>query len=329
MNNQPKPQKARFSVAITTPEYQKLIQSTLSDPGRVRSFTAAITSAVAVNAALQDCQAPSIIAAALLGESLNLSPSPQLGQYYLVPFEQQLKDADGKKLWELDENGKPRKNDNGKWIPISIKNAQFILGYRGYIQLAIRSGYYLDIDTIEVREGEYKGRDRFTGKPIFEFIEDDATRDTLPIIGYMAYFEYLNGFKKTLYWSKEKMMQHADTYSAAFSAEAYIKLQNNEIPQEDMWKYSSYWYKSFDDMAKKTMLRQLISKWGVMSTTLQLAYDSDSCAIKHDGGTFIPAKLDDLETPEKPEQLEPSSKSSDAVQPTENAAPKKINLSNV
>ncbi|MEA4832381.1 MAG: recombinase RecT [Oscillospiraceae bacterium] len=325
MNNQiqPKPQKARFSVAITTPQYQKLISSTLCDPNRVRSFTAAITSAVAVNPALQDCEASSIIAGALLGESLNLSPSPQLGQYYLVPFECQLKDSNGKKMWELDDNGQPRKNEKGKWIPISVKNATFVLGYRGYIQLAIRSGYYLDIDSIEIREGEYKGRDRNTGKPVFEFIEDDALREALPVIGYMAYFEYLNGFKKTLYWSKEKMMQHANTYSAAFSAADYTRLQNNEIPADEMWKYSSYWYKSFDDMAKKTMLRQLVSKWGVMSSAMQSAYDSDSYAIKSNNGSLIPEKADE------PEPQEQFTEYPEAAQPTESAGPKKINISDV
>ena len=290
MNNavQPKAQKARFSVAITTPQYREMIASTLSDPERIRRFTASITSAVAVNPALQECTASSILAGALLGESLNLTPSPQLGQYYLVPFEVQLKDANGNKLWATDANGNKLKNERGKWIPISEKHAQFVLGYKGYIQLAIRSGNYLDIDAFEIHDGEYRGRDRMTGKPVFSFIEDDSERESAPVIGYMAYFEYLNGFRKTIYWSKEKMLQHADTYSAAFSADAYIKLQNNEIPETEMWKYSSFWYKSFDEMAKKTLLRQLISKWGVMSSEMQTAFEGDSHTIKSEGKMLVP-----------------------------------------
>lgn len=91
-NNQPQAQqKPKFSVAITTKDYQSLIANTLRDPARARRFTASITSAVAVNPALQECDAGTILAGALLGESLNLSPSPQLGQYYLVPFKQKAK----------------------------------------------------------------------------------------------------------------------------------------------------------------------------------------------------------------------------------------------
>lgn len=278
MNNSIKPSNNRpkFSVAISTDGYKNLINNTLGDPDRAKRFIAAITSAVAVNPALQDCEAGSILAGALLGESLNLSPSPQLGQYYLIPFEVRIKGPDGKTLWQLDEKGNKAKDDNGKWIAVTEKRAQFVLGYKGYVQLALRSGYYADLDVMEIREGEYIGKDANTGKPTFKFIEDDDERESLPVVGYMAYFEYLNGFKKTLYWSKQKMLRHADTYSPAFSEKEYKKVMDGEVPESDMWKYSSYWYKSFDDMAKKTMLRQLISRWGVMSIEMQNAIEQDT-----------------------------------------------------
>ena len=147
----------------------------------------------------------------------------------------------------------------------------------------MRSGQYLDIDAIEIREGECKGRNRFTGKYEFEFIEDDDAREELPIIGYLAYFELLNGYKKTLYFSKAKMLKHADTYSQAFSAEKYRDLLEGKIPEKDMWKYSSFWYKNFDGMAFKTVLRQLLSKYGVLSIEMQKAFDSDMAAINEDG----------------------------------------------
>jgi len=130
------PQKPKFSVAISTDKYRKLINNTLGDPNRARRFVAAISSAVAVNPALQECEAGSILSGALLGESLNLSPSPQLGQYYLVPFK-----------------SKAKKDREGRIISPECTKAQFILGYKGYIQLAIRSGQYTKINVIEVKEG--------------------------------------------------------------------------------------------------------------------------------------------------------------------------------
>ena len=253
------PQKPKFSVAITTKSYQTLINNTLGDPQRARRFVSAITSAVAVNPALQECEAGTILAGALLGESLNLSPSPQLGQYYLVPFK-----------------SKAKYDRQGNLISPEVVKAQFVLGYKGYIQLALRSGAYADLDVMDIKQGEYLGKDPMTGKPRFSFIEDDDERDRLETIGYMAYFEYLNGFRKVVYWSREKMLSHADKYSPAFSAKAFQDIQDGKIAEKDMWRYSSFWYKNFDDMAKKTLLRHIISRWGVMSIEMQTAFERDS-----------------------------------------------------
>lgn len=99
--------------------------------------------------------------------------------------------------------------------------------------------------------------------------------------------EYLNGFRKTLYWSKNKMLLHADKYSKAFNKEDYQKLLDGKIAEKDMWKYSSFWYKDFDGMAYKTMLRQIISKWGIMSVdfNMQKALEADMAVI-NDNGTY-------------------------------------------
>ena len=253
------PQKPKFSVAITTKSYQTLINNTLGDPQRARRFVSAITSAVAVNPALQECEAGTILAGALLGESLNLSPSPQLGQYYLVPFK-----------------SKAKYDRQGNLLSPEVVKAQFVLGYKGYIQLALRSGAYADLDVMDIKQGEYLGKDPMTGKPRFSFIEDDDERDRLETIGYMAYFEYLNGFRKVVYWSREKMLSHADKYSPAFSAKAFQDIRDGKIAEKDMWRYSSFWYKNFDDMAKKTLLRHIISRWGVMSPEMQTAFERDS-----------------------------------------------------
>lgn len=246
--------RPKFSAQITSEGFQKLITNTLRDQGKAQRFTAKIISAVATNPALQECEASTIVAGALLGESLDLSPAQQMGQYYLVPFKKKVK------------------NDDGTWS--TVTNAAFLIGYRGLIQLAIRSGQYKDLDARVVREGEYIGCDPYTGSPKFNFSDFN---EAAPVVGYMAYLEYLNGFRKVIYWTKDQMIAHADQYSQAFSAGDYRRYINNEIPQSEMYKYSSFWYKNFDAMALKTMLRQLISKWGVMSIEYQ--YDGKEVNI--------------------------------------------------
>lgn len=275
------PQKPKFSVAISTDKYRKLINNTLGDPNRARRFVAAISSAVAVNPALQECEAGSILSGALLGESLNLSPSPQLGQYYLVPFK-----------------SKAKKDREGRIISPECTKAQFILGYKGYIQLAIRSGQYTKINVIEVKEGELVHFDPITEDVDLKLIDDYEAREKAQTVGYCATFQYLNGFRKTIYWSKEKMLSHADKFSPAFSKESYHKIQNGQISDKDMWKYSSFWYKNFDDMAKKTMLRQLISRWGVMSIEMITAFESDNKEIETtSNGDFVSSEAEPTETP--------------------------------
>lgn len=250
--------KPKFSVAITTKGYQQLINNTLGSPERAKRFVASITSAVAVNPALQECEAGSILAGGLVGESLNLSPSPQLGQFYLVPFKSKAKYREGRLI-------SPEK-----------VTAQFVIGYKGYIQLAIRSGQYKRLNVIEIKDGELEYFDPLNETINCVIIDDYARREAAPTIGYYAMFEYTNGFRKAIYWSKEKMLYHADKYSPAFSAQAYKDIQDGKVADKDMWKYSSFWYKNFDDMAKKTLLRQLISRWGVMSTEMISAFEHDN-----------------------------------------------------
>lgn len=277
-------QKPKFSVAITTPGYQKLINNTLKDPDRARRFIATITSSVAVNPNLQECEAGTILAGALLGESLNLHPSPQLGQYYLVPFK-----------------SKEKKDRQGNVIEPETTKAQFILGYKGYMQLAMRSGQLKKINVIEIKEGELRHFDPLNEEIDCILIEDWNKRNAARTIGYYAFYELINGFRKAMYWSREQMETHADTYSSAFSMDAYHKLQEGKIPEKDMWKYSSFWYKNFDDMAKKTMIRQLISKGGCpMSSEMIGAYEKDTKVITLENGDFITETPEGNEAPDLP-----------------------------
>lgn len=235
-------------------------------------FVSSVISAVTVNPGLQECTNKSILSAALLGESLDLSPSPQLGQYYMVPYKKKNKI----------KNPTTGKDD---WIETSL--AQFQMGYKGYIQLAKRSGVYKKLNAMEIKEGELKRYDRLEEEIVIEFIEDDEVRESTPTIGYCAMFEELNGFRKVIYWDKRKMMAHAERYSQAFAknggGESLKLLEQGKIPEKDMWKYSSFWFKNFDAMACKTMIRQLISKWGTMSVEFKSAYEKDMTVIDENG----------------------------------------------
>lgn len=232
--------KPKFTAIISSEGYKKMINNTLGSPQRSARFVTAITSAVSSNPALQECEASTIVSAGLLGESLNLTPSPQLGQYYIVPF-------------------KDRKNNRTV--------AQFQLGYKGYIQLAIRSGYYKKINVLPIKEGELIHYDPLEEEIKVQLIEDEESRENASSVGYYAMFEYLNGFKKTLYWSRAKMESHAEKYSMGYKAH----------------KGYTFWEKDFDGMACKTMLRQLISKWGIMSVDMQKAFDADMGVLDKDG----------------------------------------------
>jgi recombination protein RecT len=285
------PKKLYFSQAMQTEKYKKLINNTLGDPVRAARFAANITSAVAVNPTLQECDAGTILAGALLGESLLLQPSPQLGQFYLVPFE-----------------SKAKRDRQGNVIKPACLKAQFVLGYKGYIQLALRTGQYKRLNVLEVKSGELGGWDPFEERfHEMHFIEDFEKRAAMPTVGYIAHFEYINGFQKTLYWTADQMMSHADKYSPAFSAAAYKKLLNGEIPQNELWKYSSFWYKDFDGMAKKTMLRQLISKWGIMTAEMTMAYKRDGHVMMPDtaSGDLLPEVTDTPELSQQDEQEQP------------------------
>lgn len=257
--------KQSFGMTINSDGYKRMINQTLGDPKKAARFVTAITSAVSTNPALQNCDAATIVSAGLLGETLNLSPSPQLGQYYLVPFND-------------------RKNNR--------TTAQFQLGYRGMLQLAQRSGEYKRINAMAVKEGELLHYDAFMDEIELRYIEDEEQRQNLPTIGYFAMFEYHNGFRKVLYWSKAKMEQHALTYSQGYRAK----------------KGYTFWEKDFDAMGVKTMLRQLISKWGVMSLEMQRAYDADGGVVNQDGS------IDYVDTVEAAPQPEPVQVKAEVVQ---------------
>lgn len=265
-----------FTAYLTADAVKEQINKVVGSKNGTR-FISSIVSAVNNNRELQTCSNASILSAALLGESLNLSPSPQLGQYYLVPFN----------------------NKDGKV-------AQFQLGYKGYIQLAIRSGQYKKINVLAIKEGELVRYDPLNEEIEVNLIEYEEEREKAQTIGYYAMFEYTNGFKKAMYWSRAKMEAHAIKYSAGYAADKRKRTQY------------TFWSKDFDGMAYKTMLRQLISKWGIMSIDLVTAIDADMAVVNEDGSkSYVeveeemnnytenePEKIIDGEVVEKTEKAE-------------------------
>lgn len=173
-NTQPK-----FSVAIKSDAYQKLINETLGDKEVARRFVAEISTVVAQNYQLQKCDAASILSAGLTAQTLNLPLAPTLGFSYVVPY--------GNK-------------------------AQFQIGWKGLVQLAQRSGQFERLGVRPVHEGEYIGQDEF-GDDLFKFSHEF---DNNKVVGYYAYFKLLNGFKKTLYWTVEQCEQHGRKYSKSY-----------------------------------------------------------------------------------------------------------------
>lgn len=261
-----KTNKPKFSVAIQSEGYKNLINNTLQDPKRATNFIANISTAVANNPSLQECDASTILTAGLVAESLGLSMNASLGQFHLVPF-----------------------NDTKN----NRKVATPQIGYKGYLQLAMRSGNYKKINVLPIKEGELISYDPLEEEIVTNII-DNGERENKKTIGYYAMFEYINGFKKTLYWSKEKMVEHAKKYSQGYKKDL-----------EKGWSYT-YWTKDFDSMAMKTMLRQLISKWGIMSVDMQKAYVSDMGVVDAKGNVEYVDNVDieevKLETPQEVEE---------------------------
>lgn len=187
---------------------------------------------------LKGVEPNSVLRSAMTAATLDLPIDKNLGFAYIVPY------------------------NNKK---TGVKEAQFQLSYKGYIQLAIRSGQYKTINAIEVYEHEIARTNRLTGE--VEFNENDSQINRNKVVGYMAYFKLINGFEKAIYMSKEEMEAHAKKYSQSYSS------------KKDWAVKSSLWTTDFDSMALKTVLKRLISKYGIMSIEMQTAVLNDQAVI--------------------------------------------------
>jgi recombination protein RecT len=206
---------------ISSEAVKKRFDDVLKD--RAPQFLSSLLGLVNNSDLLKKAEPNSVLQSAMIAASLDLPIDPNLGYAWIVPYSGQ---------------------------------AQFQLGYKGYIQLALRTGQYKNINVIEVYEGELIKFDRLTEELEIDF----AAKKSEKIIGYAAHFELLNGFKKTVYWSKEQVEKHKAKYS----------------------KSGYGWGKDWDAMAKKTVLKNMLSKWGILSVEMQKAYADDEKAERID-----------------------------------------------
>ena len=263
-------EKKGITPYLNSPKVQQYLKDVIGN--NKDKFTTNLISVINQNKTLQECTNISLMSGAIVATTLNLSLNSAFGYAYLVPY-----------------NNKKQ----------NIKEAQFQIGYKGYIQLALRTGEYKRINAVPIYKAQFKKWNALTEELELNdtFIEDE-------VVGYVSYFKLNNGFEKTMFWGYDKMLSHADTYSQAFNLEIAKKLKNNEIPEKDLWKYSSYWYKDFDGMALKTMLRQILSKYGIMSEEMQKAYEYDQSVINENEKKYVDNEdIIEAETIEKPKSL--------------------------
>ena len=209
---------------------------------RSAQFVSSLVSMVNADQNLQRAfyEAPmTVIQAGLKAAAFDLPIDQNLGYAYIVPFKNNSKDA------------------NGNWT--SKHEATFILGWKGMHQLALRTGAYKTINVVDIREGELKAYNRLTEETEIEFIDDDDLRESKPIIGYLGYYRLVNGAEKTIYMTVKQIENH----EKKFRKGQYM---------------GKGWRDDFDSMARKTVYRKLIGKWGVMSIQYQTAQEGATLA---------------------------------------------------
>ena len=232
---------------LNSPAIKKRFEEVLK--AKAPQFLSSIVNLVNGDTNLKKCDQMSVVASCMVAATLDLPVDKNLGYAWVVPY--------GNK-------------------------AQFILGYKGYVQLALRTGQYKSINVVEIHHGELKSWNPLTEELVIDFtakISDD-------IIGYAGYFELINGFKKSVYWTAEAIEIHKKKFS----------------------KSDFGWRKDYDAMAKKTVLRNMLGKWGILSIEMQTAQRGDQAVISD---TILEANPDadidfietDFESSEYPEEL--------------------------
>lgn len=216
---------------LSSLDVKKRFEEILGD--KAPGFMSSIINVVNGNTDLKECDPNTVLGSAAVAASLDLPIDPNLGFAYIIPYN--VRQGSG-----------------------FVKKAQFQLGYKGFVQLAMRTGQYKTISATELYEGELKSYNRITGE--IEFGEPTSDK----VVGFIAYFRLLNGFEKYLYMSNEAMTEHASKYSKTF------KMQNGR------------WQQDFNAMAIKTVLKRLLSKYGMLSIQMQSALTTDQAVVNSD-----------------------------------------------
>lgn len=229
-----------FSVKqlMTQDLFKSKFEDVLGD--RAPQFIASMVNMVGNDKNLAECDSVSIISSCLVAATLDLPIDKNLGYAWVVPY-----------------------RDKG------VRKAQFQMGYRGYVQLALRSGQYKSINVIDVHEGELVEFNPLTEELKIDFNKKISNK----VVGYAAYFELLNGFKKTEYWDMQRILEHKNKFS----------------------KSDFGWKNDFDAMARKTVLRSLLSHWGILSVQMQTAVSNDIAATDTFGESAGPLVTEDGE----------------------------------
>jgi len=225
--------------ALTVQNYLKdaNVQLRISEllQSRASQFTTSLLSAINSNQILAECKPETVVNAALTAASMDLPINPNLGFAYIIPYKNK-----------------------------GVYEAQFQMGYKGFIQLAQRSGQYQTIGSAVVLEGQLVGEDPLRGHTF-----DWKAKKSDKVIGYVALFVLLNGFEKSLYMTAEEMEEHGKKYSQSYK------------------KNFGMWADDFETMALKTVLKLLLSKFGILSTELQKAIQYDQAIVSDAGTTYV------------------------------------------
>ena len=247
---------ARFNATIKNERTQDYLRQVLGK--NATGFVTSLTSIVSNSVNLQMCEPLSLMYVGIKAAALNLPLDPNLGFAYAIPY---------------------KNNKTGK------TEAQFQIGWKGVLQLAIRSGQFKAINVTDVREGEYQGEDLLTGEMRLTSVDN---REQHKIVGYAAYMRLVNGFEKSVYWSVEKVEAHARQYSQTYSS------------SKDYIRKQSKWTTDFDAMAKKTVLKMLLSKYAPLSIEMRDAIQSDQAVFTSEGESKY---LDNPDTAENLEEM--------------------------